>query len=105
MTEGTASVVSGLVHVRQRGGGTELWPQVVENPVSRQSMPWGEREELHEITGPALRPRRRRDGLAVHAHLEPAEQGDVDVLDPSIISGTYNRRVGMYQADSPAPAQ
>ncbi len=37
-----------------------------------------EREQLHEVPRPPVRPRGRRDGVVVHAHLESAQETHVD---------------------------
>jgi hypothetical protein len=80
VTERPATVMGGLVEVRDGGLDAELRPELSQHSVARQPVALRERQELDEIPRPSVRPCACRQGLAVDTNVEPTQQQKLDAL-------------------------
>ena len=79
VAERAAGVARGLVKVGRGGVGAELRPERLEHLVALHTVSTGEREQLHEVRRPPLRPRAGRDGMRVDQHFEASEEPDLEL--------------------------
>jgi len=96
------SVVGCFVQVCRTSLRRKIWPKCVDDAVTVDPMPIGEREDLDEVGGSALCPGASRDGTVAEPHFEGPKCSDRDpdhaqsmLARPTIDKGARTTRTAL----------